>query len=60
MKHEKSGNKMKWLLCLVLLAGCFLLGHPQQTYADAQPEYTKFDQLNGRIVAMLTGAPTRI
>lgn len=45
------------LLCIALLAVCIVFAHGQFTYAAAEPEYTDFSELNGKTIAMLTGAP---
>lgn len=57
MIFNQVRNNLITVLCLALLAGCLLFAHPQQSYAASDPEFTEFDQLNGKTVAMLTGAP---
>ena len=58
MNRNQVRNKLIPLICLVVLATAGLFVCSQKTYAaSSEPEYTDFDQLNGKVVAMLTGAP---
>ena len=58
-EYRQLKNRIIAIVCLAIFAGGFLFVTPQQARAAvaAQPEYTEFSQLNGKIVAMLTGAP---
>ena len=47
------------IISLILFSVCLFAACPREADAasSAQPEFTEFSQLNGKIVAMLTGAP---
>ena len=58
MKGNRLRQKLITLTCLAVITVAGLFVFPQQAFAStAQPEYTEFDQLNGKTIAMLTGAP---
>ena len=57
MNRNRMRKKLIALICLAVLTAAGLFVSPQKTYAASEPEYTDFSQLNGKVVAMLTGAP---
>ena len=52
-------HKRSAIFCLIALALCLFLVIPGTAAADemSKPEYTKFSDLDGKTVGMLTGAP---
>ena len=62
MKKNKEGcimkkNSIVLLLLICLLVPCFVCGIQSRAADDRDPEYTKFSDLDGKTVGMLTGAP---
>ena len=57
MKNKDRNSRIPMIIAMMMLVMCFFAVPVLAAEEPAEPEYSEFEQLNGKTIAMLTGAP---